>query len=463
MPLSRLFGTAGFRLALSYLAIFFISVLLLGAVVYVSVRHALLQELDERILEETGLLIQEFQSNGLDHLRSTIVKRSGAVTTFQYRLDDASGRYLSGSLPFVSDADIRNSSGWAEITARDTDSKDDQGAEVVRVLLTKLADGSRLLVGNDLDSIQGATRAVLVAFGWALAATLILGIGGGLLLSASFLRRIDAMTRTAQAIIGGDLRQRIPETAPNDDLGRLARIFNQMLDRIESLIEANKQVSNDIAHDLRSPLAKMLRGLENARRHARHSGDYEAAIDDAIGEIEGILTTFNALLRIGQIETKARRGGFKQVNLASIALDVAEAFQPAAVDEGKSLRSALSQALPMRGDKELLTQMVANLVDNAMRHTPAGTSIEIIGFRAKHSVGLIVADDGPGVPSDEKDRILERFYRADHARATPGSGLGLSLVAAVVDLHGGRVCVEDNKPGLKITIAFPASGNGQGA
>jgi signal transduction histidine kinase len=300
---------------------------------------------------------------------------------------------------------------------------------------------------------------VLVAFAWALAATIVVGAGGGLLLSAAFLRRIDAMTATAREIVAGDLSRRIPLTRGDADLRRLADAFNKMLDRIAALLEANKHVSSAIAHDLRKPLARVLRGLERVMVGPPDLLEYQKAVDAASGDINGILETFGALLRIGQIETGARRSHFKNVDLSAIAQEVAEAFQPAAADEGKILIFELEARLPMAGDCELLTQLTANLIDNSIRHTPPGTRIEVRSIRDEIGRRLIVTDDGPGVEASERDRIFERFYRIHSARATPGDGLGLSLVAAIAGLHSAKVFALDNEPGLKIVVELAAAAN----
>ena len=213
---------------------------------------------------------------------------------------------------------------------------------------------------------------MLAAFVWAVAATLALGTIGGLWLSAQFLGRIDSMRRTAHRLMDGDWSRRIPLSRTDDDLTALARTFNRLFDRIEKLLRANKQVSADIAHDLRKPLAGVLRRLEAARDNLS-SGVGRDAIGDAIGDIEGVLGTFNALLRIGQIEAGARRAAFRPLDLAEVAREVAEAFAPAAEDEGKTLVTRLDVLLPLAGDKELLVQMIANLIDNALGHTPAGS------------------------------------------------------------------------------------------
>jgi signal transduction histidine kinase len=301
--------------------------------------------------------------------------------------------------------------------------------------------------------VYQARRAVLVAFAWGLAATLILGLGGGLIISANFLRRLEGMSRAAQGIMAGDLRQRIPEINAADDLGRLAHTFNLMFDRIERLLEANRHVSHNIAHDLRRPLARIVRRLEATRKGEGRVAEYKHAVDEAIADVYGVLDTFNALLRIAQIETGARRAGFRSVDLAEIAREVAEAFEPAADDEGKQIGIETSVPFPLAGDDELLKQMIANVIENALRHTREGTQIKIRTCVVGDAEALVISDDGKGVPDGERERIFEPFYRLDAARTTPGDGLGLSLVAAVAELHSLAVAAEDNCPGLRVVIS----------
>src|SRR5208337_622965 len=252
-------------------------------------------------------------------------------------------------------------------------------------------------------------RGVLSAFGWAVAATLALGTVGGLWLSAQFLRRIDSMRLTARRLMAGDWSGRIPLRGADDDLTALGRTFNRLFDRIEKLLIANKQVSADIAHDLRKPLASMLRRLEAARDGDASPESVGATIEAAIAGIEGVLETFNALLRIGEVEAGARRAAFRPLDLAEVAREVVEAFQPAAEVEGKAIIARLEASLPMPGDKELLVQMIANLVDNAVCHTPSGTSIEVSGEQTSQGVSLSIADDGPGVAPQDLKNIFQRF------------------------------------------------------
>jgi signal transduction histidine kinase len=428
----------------------------LGAVVYVVVDREVSYQIEERVENETALLKGEFQTTGLNQLEYDVRNRAAAPASLDYRLEDSSGRLLAGNLPPVEQAVNTAHGQWVRLPDPKDTSPSREPPEWEGALVTRLSDGSKLVVADDLAPARNAKHAVFVAFSWGLAGTMFLGAVGGLVLSNIFLRRIDAMTLTAKSIIAGNFTQRVPQTRGSDELARLASTFNQMLDRISSLIEANKQVSSDIAHDLKSPLGRVLHRLEAAR--ARHDlTEYRKAVEGSIHDITSILHTFGALLRIGQIESGARRAGFRTVDLSAIALDVAEAFQPAAADERKTLTRDLLHSLPLLGDRELLTQLVANLVDNALRHTPEGSQIEIRTFKSGPSAQLIVSDNGPGVPAVRQKLIFERFYREERARTSPGDGLGLSLVAAIAELHGGTVVASDNRPGLRIIFEIPAT------
>jgi len=468
VPRLSLVRTTSFRLAAIYLLLFTLSALALGAFVYLSVRREILADFDERIVEETDSLQHTFARGGRERLAEILEARgrsSGGALTYGLQSGDgrqlagswqAAGRQLAGNLTAPATGAGGPRAGWSELKETEDNEAPEEKPEVLRALVTPLADGSILIVGDEQRRADTALRDILSAFAWAVGATIALGVAGGLWLSAQFLRRVDTMRLAAHGIMAGDWGRRIPLTPVNDDLSALARTLNRLFDRIEKLLLANKHVSADIAHDLRKPLAHVLRRLEEARLHDAPSKAIRSALDASIAEIEGVLETFDALLRIGQIEAGARRAAFKPIDLAEIARDVVEAFQPAAEEGGRTLVSRLDALLPMLGDRELLTQMIANLLDNALRHTPHGVRIAVAGDQLARGVRLTVEDNGPGVDPRDLPAIFQRFYRADAARSSPGSGLGLSLVAAIAELHGLEYSASDNHPGLKVTLTTAA-------
>jgi signal transduction histidine kinase len=307
-------------------------------------------------------------------------------------------------------------------------------------------------VGEDDRHIDDATDAISNALWAAFGLTVVLGIAGGLVLSAGFLRRIDVISRTADAIVDGHLEQRIPEHGTKDDLDRLAHTLNRMLDRIAELMAGMRQVSNAAAHELRTPLTRLRQNLENALAETRSAEPAQGAIQRALAETDAILETFAALLRIAQIEAGTQRAGFRPLDLGNVAETIVEAFAAPLEDQGKALVPSIGKGIRIRGDQELLTQLLANLVENASRHTPKGTRIEVSLAATPAGARLTVADDGPGVPPAERKRIFDRFHRLD--RATDGVGLGLSLVKAIADLHGAQIRVDDNAPGLRVMVEF---------
>jgi signal transduction histidine kinase len=265
-------------------------------------------------------------------------------------------------------------------------------------------------------------------------------------------RRLAAISGTAEAIIDGDLARRVPVRGANDDLDRLALTFNRMLDRIAGLMESLKQVSSDIAHDLRTPLTRLRQKLEAGLASPQERGQ---ALEGALVDLDTILDTFAALLRIAQIEGGARRAAFRASDLATIGQTVVEAFAPSAEDAQQSLRLEAEAPVPVVGDPELLTQMLVNLVENALRHAGPGADVTVKVSRPGGTPTLAVLDNGPGVPDIERERLFDRFYRLERSRSTPGSGLGLALVGAVAKLHGAEVRLIGAVPGLEARVTFP--------
>jgi signal transduction histidine kinase len=451
-PTFRLLRTASFRLAGLYVVLFAISAAVLGVVVFLAARSALEQQMTARIETEMSFLQDEFRAGGLGRLVAVVNTRGRGISALDYLVQGPNGVHLAGEMP----ASNTLQPGWMVID--NPNAVEDSGRpERVRAIAANLGDGFIVAVGDDLERIGDVEEAVATALVWTVGVAALLGIGGGVLLSRSFLHRVDAIARTAEAIIEGDLARRVPLRGTGDDLDRLAGTLNHMLDRIGTLMESLRQVGSDVAHDLRTPLSRLLQRLENARTHARSTVEYEVAVDGAVAEAEGLLETFSALLRIAQVEGASPRAGFRAVDLSGVMDTVADAYRPDAEEAGHILLSAIEPGIIVDGDQELLTQAVSNLVENSLRHTGFGTTITLrLCFSGQDRPCLDVIDDGPGVAADDRPRLTARFFRAERSRTTPGNGLGLSLVAAVADLHGAALHIGDAAPGLLVRLSFPA-------
>ncbi len=438
-----MFRSTSLRLATLYTAAFAISVLVLGVVTLLATRRALSEQFDARIRSESAALVQEYQVEGLNGVIEAVHERDRTPGALDYGVQGATGEALAGRL-----AGARAPLGWSV-------QREGVGGrrEPVRLLAVEFPDGRRLLVGDDQERIEALDGVVLRGFGWALAGVVVLGVAGGYALSGDVHRRLAAISGTAEAIIDGDLARRVPVRGSDDDLDRLALTINRMLDRIGALMDSLKQVSSDIAHDMRTPLTRLRQKLERGLAEPAERG---VAMESALADLDAILDTFAALLRIAQIESGARRAAFRPTDLSEVARTVVDAFAPSAEDGRQSLK--LSAATPSRidGDPELLTQMVANLVENALRHGGPSARIEVGVEAVAGGATLWVRDDGPGVPETERERLFDRFYRLEASRSTPGSGLGLALVAAVAKLHGAEVRLSDAQPGLEARVLFSA-------
>ncbi len=440
-----MFRSTSLRLAALYTAAFALAVVVLGAITLLTTRATLKQQFDSRINAEALSLGQEFRLEGLTGVVEAVQERDRTPGALEYGLQSPGGQALAGRL-----ASARTPLGWSELTTRQPGGE----MESVRVLTSALPQGYRLVIGDDDERSEALERAVMEGFGWAFAGIVVLGFLGGYGLSFDMHRRLAAMTGAAEAIIDGDLARRIPVRGSDDDLDRLSVTFNRMLDRIGALMDSLRQVSNDIAHDLRTPLTRLRQRLEASRTLASVEARGEA-VEGALGDVDAILETFAALLRIAQIEGGARRAAFRPLDLAAIARTVVEAFAPSAEDAGQSLTLQAGGEPTIDGDRELLTQMLANLVENALRHGGPSARV-VVRVAAEGARALVsVADDGPGVPEAERARIFDRFYRLERSRSTAGSGLGLALVAAIARLHEAAVELDDARPGLVVRIRFP--------
>jgi len=460
--LTRIIRTTGFRLAALYAALFGLSAVILFSAIYWITSDALRQQLAASVKREVAALKEEQRIGGTPRLTLAIERRiaSRPNPTTYYLLVDPEGRTVAGNLPDVSPRE-----GWQGIPLPQTHGGGvaDPNEHHLVALGIALEDRSILLVGEDAFQIVEVQEAIVRAFGWALGVTALLAATGGIVLSIGFLRRIDAINRTSRAIVEGNLSDRIQTRGTGDELDRLAINLNEMLDRVQSLMDSLRQVSSDIAHDLRTPLSHLRQRLETARSKALKIEDYESAVEQSIAAVDSILLTFAALLRIAQIEAGTRKAAFSAVDLSDIFRSIAETYGAVAEDRGQSVAAAIDPGIRILGDRELLTQMLANLVENAIRHTPIGARIDILlNDRHPGPIGT-VADDGAGIPADMREKVFRRFFRLEQSRSTPGSGLGLSLVAAVADIHGIAVTLLDNEPGLRVVLDFTNTSLGSAA
>jgi signal transduction histidine kinase len=439
---------------------FVVSVAILLTVFYWITTAALEQQLTDSVARETTLLVEVNRLRGIEGtMRGMGVRVSDLRSPRRYYLlQDATGARIGGNLPNMPPFE-----GWKSIPISAEDSGSTSAGEQHSILAlgTRIPSGHFLVVGENNFRTVKAKEAIFVAAGWTIAITALLAIGGGILLGRGFLRRIEDVNRTSRAIIEGNLSDRVPTRGSGDEMDQLAVNLNAMLDRIELLLDSLKRVSDDIAHDLRTPLSRLRRGLETARESARLQKDCGPALEDALDEVDDILETFAALLRIAQIESGTRRAAFSEVNLQQVATDAVQTYIAVAEDRRQQVKADFDGPAMVHGDRELLTQMIVNLIENSIRHCPAGTRIAVGLAAGRDDVVLSVADSGPGVPPPEREKVLRRFYRLETSRTTPGSGLGLALVKAVADLHDAVLELSNNDPGLRVTVRFHAQPAGR--
>lgn len=458
MKTPRILRTTSFRLTALYAGLFAASAAVLFGIVYWVTGDALYQQLRLSLQSEMASLESKAAVDGTAVLAAAIGEKIAAPgpVPFYYSLEDPSGHSVAGNL-----VQVGTMEGWRELPYSERrgepggDPEDNENSDHDLLALgRRLPDGSLLTVAADTFRVTEAREAIALSFAWAAGAALLLALAGGVILSQGFLRRVDEINRATRAIMRGDLADRIKTGGSGDELDQLGRNLNDMLDRLHHLMEGLRQVSNDIAHDLRTPLSRLRQGLEAARLEASSVLDYERAVDQALHEADLALSTFGALLRIAQIESGTRRANFTDVDLSSLLTTLALTYSAVAEDLGKSLDSNIETDRRIRGDRELLTQLFANLVENALRHTPDSAKIALSLRKGPHGPIAEIADNGPGIPEAERAKVLRRFYRLERSRTTPGSGLGLALVATVADLHGATITLADNRPGLKITLHF---------
>lgn len=451
--LARIFGSFTFRLALLYTLVFGASVGGLFYFVFWTTSGFAERQMEATINAEITSLGESYGTGGLSSLILAVNRRASPNVNRDgiYLLVDSVGTPLAGNLrnwpqPVETD-DL-----WINFSINDLRGAEPALADVRARQLLDPQTGIRLLVGRDVREARDFRQLLLDSLNIGLAATLALGIFGGFIFSRTVMGRVESITRTCRRIMRGDLTQRVPVRRHNDEMGELADSINAMLDQIERLMKGMRQVSESVAHDLRTPLTRLRSRLESAQRRTTDPAEREF-IEGALADADSLLATFAALLRVARAEAGSQ-SSFVDVDLHAIAEDVADLYGPLAEDKGVNFVTRFEPGLSARGDPNLIAQALANLIDNAVKYTDKG-SVTAVLTRQDGCPVFIVADTGPGIPDGFKDKVLERLFRMEQSRTSPGSGLGLSLVAAVAKSHALDLKLEDNTPGLRVTLRFP--------
>ena len=461
--LGKVLRTTAFKLTLVYLTIFALfAVFLLGYFAF-NTRRLFNEQITQTVNLDVEELTSQFNAAGIRRLVLIVEARARRPGSSLYLVTTPTGEGLAGNVGSLPQG-VMNTPGWTETVYRRLDESDTSDLHHALVRVQHLPGGFRLLVGRDLDERDRLYDVVLDAGKWSAAIVVILGLAGGFFVARRVLRRVDAMTDTTRTIMGGDLSERLPVAGTGDELDRLAENLNAMLERIEALMHGLKEVSDNIAHDLKTPLTRLRNRAEEALRTQQSEAGYREALETIIEESDGLIRTFNALLMIARAESGQARENMSEFDAADVARGIGELYEPLAEEKGLSLDVEAPGPVSVTGNRELVSQALANLVDNAIKYAPETSGNgEVSGIMIKAAaegdrILLSVADNGPGIAEVDRGRAVERFVRLEKSRSVPGSGLGLSLAAAVARLHGGELRLEDNEPGLRAVVVLPRGG-----
>jgi signal transduction histidine kinase len=463
----KLIRTTAFRLTLVYLFLFALFAASLLVYFAWNTRRLITEQITTTVNAEASEINEIYLRRGLTGLAWTIGRRALRPGANLYLITTPSGVAIGGNVGSLAPG-VMATTGWSETAYRRLDENDNADHHAL-VKVTELSNGFRLLIGRDLEERRRLFAIVANAAQWSFLVVIVLGIGGGIFVARRVLRRIDAMTGTTQRIMAGDLSGRLPVGRSGDELDRLAGNLNAMLERIEALMNGLKEVSDNIAHDLKTPLTRLRNRAEEALARSGSEAEYRAALEGTIEESDGLIRTFNALLMIARAESGQARGNMDDFDAADVANGIHELYEPLAEDDGMILRVKAAPAR-LHGNRELISQALANLVENAIKYGKPNPALQPLGAdtvtgareiliearREGDSVLISVTDHGPGIPEGDRKHAIERFVRLEASRTLPGSGLGLSLASAVATLHGGELRLGDSHPGLVATLAIPA-------
>jgi signal transduction histidine kinase len=459
----KLVRTTAFRLTLVYLFLFALfAASLLGYFAW-NTRRMITEQITETVNSEVSELTEQYDRGGIRGLANAVEGRALRPGANLYLVTTPQGQGVAGNVASLAPG-VMDRPGWAETFYTRLEESDTR-SHFALVRVAQLSGGFRLLVGRDLEERRRLFGIVAKAAQWSVLIVVVLGLGGGVFVARRVLHRIDAMTGTTQRIMAGDLSERLPVGRSGDEIDRLAENLNAMLERIEALMAGLKEVSDNIAHDLKTPLTRLRNRAEEALAKAGSDADYRAALENTIEESDGLIRTFNALLMIARAESGQARDNMTDFDAAEVAHGIHELYEPLAEDKGLTLAVEADTAT-LHGNRELISQALANLVENAIKYgrpvaaggaqKTAGPDILIEAHLQSDGVHLSVTDHGPGIPEADRPRAVERFVRLEASRTQPGSGLGLSLASAVATLHGGALRLADGHPGLRATLVIPS-------
>ncbi len=455
MPRTRPLKSSTFRLTLAYLGLFSLSsAIILGTVFLMSARFSD-QQVRAVIEEEVAWLSDQMATGGLPALKRSVDERSAVEPNRRaiYLLLDPLGIPIAGNISRWPDATAMGDGYVAfpiEVHESGSGPPKSHPAEA-KVFASD--SGFRLLVGRDVHDLVQSQQQIKTAILLGIGAIIVLGLLGGFILSRWMLNRLERINRSTSRIMAGEFGRRIATHGNGDEFDDLAQNLNVMLDRIERLLAGMRQVSEDIAHDLRTPLNRIRSRIEVALMGSPNSEESRTLLEDTLRDADGLIETFNALLAIARAEAGAQHGDWERLDLAELARDVAELYEPLAEEAAITLRLDAKGDAFILGHRQLVAQAIANIADNAVKYTPAGGTVTI-ATTARPTPTVTVTDTGPGIPAEERERAKQRFVRLDAQRSTPGSGLGLSLVDAVAKLHDARLTLTDNAPGLQVGLSF---------
>lgn len=453
--------TTTVRLTALFIAIFVIAAIVLLAFMAYQSSIVLQRQQARDIDREIEQLLRVESEQGLRAMAVAVNRFARRPGPGIYYLGDDVGRLLVGNVSELPPYVLASEGFFTFDYSRDGEAEEQQGVEddgfaAARSIVT--ANGLRLVVGRDIVERRGFAAIVLEGFFFGVIGIVALSIVAGGLTAQRVLRRIDSITATSGKIMSGSLSERIPVTRRNDEFDQLALSLNAMLDRIEQLMQGLKDVTDNVAHDLKTPLTRLRNRAEAAMRDGRNPEELRTALETTITESDQLIRTFNALLLIARAEAGTPSGALVETDISAVVADVAELYAPVAEDAGMALESDIDEGLKLRANRELIGQALVNLLENAIKYAPSEGRDGRIGIRASAEHGRLrieVADNGPGIPEEDRRHVVERFVRLEKSRTEPGSGLGLSLVSAVARLHGGELRLEDNTPGLRAVLDLP--------